>query len=76
MVVWLGGLAVLSFFAGDLDDAARMGFWTGVVLTAVFSVVVFYYAVASRLSHDKVQDHMDTVSREAAMEDEELGSAH
>jgi amino acid transporter len=76
MIVWLGGLAVLSFFAGDLDDAARMGFWTGVVLTSVFSVVIYFYAIASRLSEDKMQEHMDDVAKEAAMEDEALGGAH
>jgi amino acid transporter len=76
MILWLGGLAVLSFFAGDLDDKARMGFWTGVVLTAVFSVVVYFVAVASRLSHDKMREHMADISDEAAMEDEAFGSAH
>jgi amino acid transporter len=74
MVVWLGGLAVLSFFAGDLDDQARMGFWTGVVLTAIFSVAIYYFAVGSRLPEDTMREHMETVGKEAAMEDEALGS--
>jgi amino acid transporter len=73
MVVWLAGLAILSFFAGDLDDKARMGFWLGVALTAVFSVAVYYLAVASRLPEEIMQEHMDAVAKEAAMEDEELG---
>ena len=74
MVVWLGGLAILSFFAGDLDDQARMGFWTGVVLTAIFSVAIYYFAVGSRLPEETMREHMETVGKEAAMEDEALGS--
>ena len=74
MVVWLGGLAVLSFFAGDLDDQARMGFWTGVLLTAIFSVAIYYFAVGSRLPEATMREHMETVGTEAALEDAALGS--
>jgi amino acid transporter len=75
MVLWLAGLAVLSYLSGDLDDSATIGFWTGVLLTAVFSVVIYFYAMSVRLSEERMQEHMDQVAEEAKAESEELGGA-
>ncbi len=74
MVAWLAGLTVLSFFAGDLDDDARMGFWTGAALTAIFSVAIYYFAIGSRLPEDTMHEHMEEIRKEAAMEEDAVGS--
>ena len=75
-VAWLAGLAVLSYLAGDLDASARMGFWTSVLVTTVYSVVVYFVAIATRLDRATTEEHMRTVAEEAEAEDSELdGSA-
>jgi amino acid transporter len=76
VLVWLAGLALLSYLAGDLDDAAKVGFWTSVVITTVFSVVIFYVAVALRLGRQTTDQHIEAITAEAAEEDEALGIAH
>jgi amino acid transporter len=68
LVSWLAGLALLSFLAGDLDDSSRMGFWTSVVVTTVFSVVIFYVAIATRLGRTETDEHMQDIEHEADME--------
>jgi amino acid transporter len=73
MFLWLGGLVVLSYLAGDLDDQARLGFGTVSLITAAFSVVVFYYAIHVRLDRATTEEHMADITGEAAMEDEEIG---
>jgi hypothetical protein len=66
---------VLSYLAGDLDESAIIGFWTGVLLTSVFSVVIYFYAMSVRLSEDRMQEHMDEVAEEAKAESAELGGS-
>lgn len=75
MVLWLAGLAVLSFLSGDLDSSALIGFWTGVVLTAVFSVGIYFYALLVRLPEQRVQENMDWVAEEARADHEEVRDA-
>jgi len=74
LVTWLAGLAILSYLAGDLDDTARMGFWTSAIITAVFSVVIFYIAIALRLGREETDRNMEAIRAEAAAEDEALGA--
>jgi amino acid transporter len=74
MVVWLAGLALLSFLAGDLDDKATLGFGVSSLLTAAFSVAVFYYAMSVRLDRSRTEEHMADIKAEAAMDDGEIGS--
>jgi amino acid transporter len=76
MVLWLGGLAVLSFLAGDLDGSATLGFGVSSLLTIAFSVVVFYYAISVRLDPEQTEDHMTQIKREAALDEGEVGSDH
>jgi amino acid transporter len=73
MFLWLGGLTVLSYLAGDLDDQATLGFGTVSALTAVFSVLVFYYALLVRLDRATTEAHMADIKEEAAMEGDEVG---
>jgi amino acid transporter len=76
IVTWLAGLAILSYLAGDLDDTATLGFWSSAIITTVFSVVVFYVAIALRLDPTRTDQHMEVIKAEAAEEDEALGSSH
>ena len=73
VVLWLAGLALLSYLSGDLDNAAKMGFWTSVIVTTVFSIVVFYIAIALRLGRESTDEHMAAIKAEAAAEDSALG---
>jgi amino acid transporter len=75
VVVWLAGLALLSYLAGDLDSSAKLGFWTSVVITTVFSIVIFYVAVALRLGRETTEEHMRTIIDEAAAENDSLRTA-
>ncbi len=76
VVTWLAGLAILSYLAGDLDDTAKLGFWTSAIITTAFSVVIFYVAIALRLDPSRTDQHMQVIKAEAAEEDEALGAAH
>jgi amino acid transporter len=76
VITWLGGLAILSYLAGDLDDASKMGFWTSAIITVAFSVAIFYLAIALRLGPEETERHMEAIRVEAEEEDETLGTAH
>jgi len=76
VVTWLAGLAILSYLAGDLDDASKMGFWTSAIITVVFSVVIFYVAIAVRLGPEETERHMEAIRAEAEQDDEALGISH
>jgi len=73
IIIWLAGLALISYLAGDLDDSATLGFWPANIVTVVFSVIVFYVAVHYRLPEKTMREHMEQVKSDAALEDEELG---
>lgn len=75
MILWLAGLALISYLAGNLDSSAILGFWWANIITVVFSVVVFYLAVHFRLSKATMTEHMDAVLAEADAEEQELGPA-
>jgi amino acid transporter len=76
VVTWLAGLAILSYLAGDLDDASKVGFWTSAIITVVFSIVIFYVAVAVRLGPEETERHMEAIRAEAEEDEEALGEAH
>jgi hypothetical protein len=45
------------------------------MFTVIFSVVIFYVAVAMRLSAPRIREHIDEVEREARLEDIEKRGA-
>ncbi|GAB3579819.1 APC family permease [Calidifontibacter terrae] len=69
MVPWLVGLAIISWFAGDLDDKARLGFGLGALITVIFSVAIYYFAIHFRLPEERMDEHIDLITKEAAMEE-------
>ncbi|WP_207948228.1 APC family permease [Metallococcus carri] len=72
MLPWLGGLAILSYLAGDLDDKAIMSFGWSCLLTVIFSVAVYYFAVMNRLPEERMDTHIAEIEREAALEDDPM----
>ena len=50
MILWMAGLVILSLighYGGGLD---LMGFIVGEVVTAIFSIIVFYVGISCRLT--------------------------
>jgi amino acid transporter len=75
MVVWLGGLALISYLSKQDEAVIRpdvpLGFWWSAIITMIFSVVIFYVGVSQRLGDERIREHMDEVKREAGMEEQE-----
>lgn len=69
MIPWLGGLAIISYFAGDLDAKAKLGFGWATLITVVFSVAIYYYAVHFRLRTEAIDEHIAAIEEEAAVGD-------
>jgi hypothetical protein len=44
-----------------------------VAITTVFSIVIFYVAIALRLGREETDRNMEAITAEAAAEDEALG---
>lgn len=76
-VVWLAGLAAISFFmdaernAGADPEATPLVFWLAMPVTAVFSVVIFYWAQATMLPQEEVEERVAAFEHEAASAKEE-----
>ncbi|MEZ0578779.1 APC family permease [Nocardioides sp. MH1] len=81
LLPWLGGITLLSYL-GNFPEEPRKGnlgwlnFETSVGLIFVFSIAIYLIAYAARLSPEAAQGHIDAVSEEAAVEEEELGASH
>ncbi len=70
-VVWLAGLAAISFFmdpvryAPEDADYTPSVFWWAIPVIAVFSVIIFYFAQKSMLPQDEVVERVATFDHEA-----------
>ena len=60
--VWLVGLGLIVFFSvfGPLDNPP-LGDWTSIVVTAVFSLIIYYWAIAVALPREKIEEMINTV---------------
>jgi amino acid transporter len=54
----------------------HLPFWWDLGAIAVFSLIVFYFAVNSRLSPERVQAHAEEAAADAHQEDLDLGVGH
>ena len=79
---WIIGLTIFSIFGGSyvggysqvfgIKINHHMPFWWDIAAISVFSLIVFYYAVRSRLSPAKVNANAADAIADAHMEDLEL----
>jgi amino acid transporter len=82
---WIIGLTVFSIFGGSyvggypsvfgIKISHHMPFWWDVAAVSVFSLIVYYYAIHSRLSPERVVTHVRDAVSDAQQEDADLGLA-
>ena len=85
-IPWIVGLTIFSIFGGSYVGGYsqvfgialhhHLPFWWDLGYIAVFSLVVFYYAVHSRLSPERTQAHAIEAAADAHQEDLDLGVGH
>ena len=79
IIPWLAGLILISWqgqyngvpptvFGVTLLATMRLPNWWDLFTVAAFSLVIYYWAVHSTLSHDKVQAAVEDVEAEASVE--------
>ncbi|HXS62146.1 MAG TPA: APC family permease [Streptosporangiaceae bacterium] len=79
VIPWLLGLGIISWqgqytsstttvFDLTLNPTLRIGQWWDLGLIAIFSLAIYYWAVYSGLSREKVQEAVETVEAEASVE--------
>ena len=82
---WIIGLTVFSIFGGSyvggypsvfgIKIGHHLPFWWDVAAVSVFSLIVYYYAIHSRLSPQRVGANVRYAVTDAQQEDAELGLA-
>jgi amino acid transporter len=83
MVPWILGLTVFALFGGSyvkpypavfgIKITHHLPFWWDIAGIAVFSLIVFYYAVNSRLSPERTEANVLEAVADAHQEDLDLG---
>jgi amino acid transporter len=82
---WIIGLTVFSIFGGSyvggypsvfgIKIGHHLPFWWDIAAVSVFSLIVYYYAIHSRLSPQRVGANVRYAVTDAQQEDAELGLA-
>ena len=85
-IPWIIGLTIFSIFGGSYVEGYdkvfgikithHMPFWWDLGAIAVFSLIVFYFAVNSRLGPDRTRQHAEEAAADAHQEDLDLGVGH
>jgi amino acid transporter len=83
MVPWIVGLTIFSIFGGSyvggyssvfgIHIGAHLPFWWDIAGVAVYSLIIFYYAVNSRLSPERTNANVLEAVADAHQEDLDLG---
>jgi amino acid transporter len=73
LLPWLAGLTIVSWLGDYGGGQAVLHFGVGIVVMLAFSAVIYAIAYAVRLDPAAVRGHVQASSREAAVEDAELG---
>jgi amino acid transporter len=74
--VWVGGLVLLSYLGGPyVDGRNTIPFYWDMVVVAVFSLIIFYWAVRSCLPQAEVEANYAKMQSEADLEEETFGDA-
>ena len=84
-IPWIVGLTIFSIFGGSyvggypsvfgIHIGAHMPFWWDIGAIAVFSLIVFYFAINSRLGPERVNANVLEAVADAHQEDLNLGIA-
>ncbi|RLV51298.1 APC family permease [Nocardioides mangrovicus] len=74
--VYLIGIGVITYFSTFGGSPAQhvMGLWTSIIVTAAFSLVIYYWAIAVALPTETIQRMIDEVV--VPEEDDLAGPAH
>jgi amino acid transporter len=85
-IPWIVGLTIFSVFAGSYAQGYdsvfgikinhHMPFWWDLLYIGIFSLIVFYYGVNSRLGPERIVAHAEEAAAEAHQEDIDLGVGH
>jgi amino acid transporter len=85
-IPWIVGLTIFSIFGGSyvqgydevfgIKITHHMPFWWDLGAIAIFSLIVFYYGVNSRLGPERVLEHAEEAAADAHQEDLDLGVGH
>ena len=80
MPVWLIGMGIISWqgqFAGGAVkppvNTGNIPFWVDIAVVAVFSVAIYYWAMASRLSREEM---LELVNEQAGEGPEPMSDVH
>jgi amino acid transporter len=83
MVPWIVGLTIFSIFGGSyvggynsvfgIHIGAHLPFWWDIAGVAVYSLIIFYYAVNSRLDPERTNANVLEAVADAHQEDLDLG---
>ena len=60
-LVGIGLITYISTFSGRADQAHPMGLWTSLVVCAVFSLAIYYWAINVALSTETINRMIETV---------------
>jgi amino acid transporter len=73
--VWVGGLVLLTYLGGSyVNGNGTIGFYWDMIVVAVFSLVIFYWAVSCCLPSEEVEANYRKMQDEAAIEEETFGA--
>ena len=81
IIPWLAGLLIISWqgrydaasvFGVNLVATQRLPNWVDLIVLAAFSLAIYYWAVYSTMSHDKVQVAVTAVEQEADIPELEI----
>lgn len=73
-IPWLGGLCLLSYLSDYTGGRGVLHFDTAIPVVAIFSALIYALAYYVRLETQTVERYIEESRREAAVEEEELGS--
>ncbi|MBN9618815.1 MAG: APC family permease, partial [Actinobacteria bacterium] len=72
--VWVGGLVLLTYLGGSyVDGNGTIPFYWDMLVVAVFSLIIFYWAVNSCLAGPEVEANYHKMQDEATIEEETFG---
>jgi amino acid transporter len=75
LVPWLGGLAIISWLGSFGGGRGYITFEIAFPVIAALTLIIYWIAHQVRLSPERVTEHVEESKAEAAVEEQELGTA-